>query len=585
MRKFLLALLIITSTLGFTLMIQVDGKQVANAAIGSGFDPGRIIDDTVFTYKDSMSVQQIQAFLEVKNSVCLKNYVTPKALGNNQYGGNVSAAQAIWDAGQLYGINPQVLLVTLQKEQGLITTNNCTDYKYRSAMGFGCPDTAPCNAEWFGLSKQLYQGARHLRGFYANTLTYVPFRLGNYSIGFHPNSSCGSTVVNIQTRGTAALYSYTPYQPNVDALNNLYGSGSGCSSYGNRNFWRDFSDWFGSPVGDLVRTVNNATVYLVSEGNKFPINSLNIMTDYAALGPVRFVSDSYINSLTTGPVMGRMVGSNNGTLYFVNAGIKLPFGSCNLVADYGYSCASVNYLTDGQLSKLVNGPHASSFLKSAAGATIYYMENGKKRPIPSMRDLLGLNIPLSINSLSDYVIQTYPEDDLLFAGGSLVKTADSSSIYVVNDWSGTKSLNPITTFSIPQELGLNLNFRTISNQALGKYTILPNLTTKLKCGSTYYIGTNGVTREMPEARFADYGLDQNSFITSGQICKNLPKVSPAFGKFIQITNGTIYYVDGGIKKAFTGFGVFLNYGGNGLNTVSVSNTFADSIPSGANLSS
>jgi hypothetical protein len=88
-------------------------------------------------------------------------------------------------------------------------------------MGFGCPDTAPCNAEWFGLSKQLYQGARHLRGFYANTLTYVPFRLGNYSIGFHPNSSCGSTVVNIQTRGTAALYSYTPYQPNVDALNNL----------------------------------------------------------------------------------------------------------------------------------------------------------------------------------------------------------------------------------------------------------------------------------------------------------------------------------------------------------------------------
>jgi hypothetical protein len=110
-----------------------------------------------------------------------------------------------------------------------------------------------------------------------------------------------------------------------------------------------------------------------------------------------------------------------------------------LVADYGYSCASVNYLTDGQLSKLVNGPHASSFLKSAAGATIYYMENGKKRPIPSMRDLLGLNIPLSINSLSDYVIQTYPEDDLLFAGGSLVKTADSSSIYVVNDWSGTKN--------------------------------------------------------------------------------------------------------------------------------------------------
>jgi hypothetical protein len=50
----------------------------------------------------------------------------------------------------------------------------------------------------------------------------------------------------IENSATAALYNYTPYQPNQAALNNLYGTGDGCSAYGNRNFWRIFNDWFGS---------------------------------------------------------------------------------------------------------------------------------------------------------------------------------------------------------------------------------------------------------------------------------------------------------------------------------------------------
>jgi hypothetical protein len=52
--------------------------------------------------------------------------------------------------------------------------------------------------------------------------------------------------VNILNQATANLYDYTPYVPNSAALNNLYGLGDGCSSYGNRNFWRIYNDWFGS---------------------------------------------------------------------------------------------------------------------------------------------------------------------------------------------------------------------------------------------------------------------------------------------------------------------------------------------------
>jgi hypothetical protein len=75
---------------------------------------------------------------------------------------------------------------------------------------------------------------------------YTPYQPGSNIILWHPNSGCGTSELNLLNRATAALYNYTPYRPNQAALNNLYGTGDGCSSYGNRNFWRDFTDWFGS---------------------------------------------------------------------------------------------------------------------------------------------------------------------------------------------------------------------------------------------------------------------------------------------------------------------------------------------------
>lgn len=32
-------------------------------------------------------------------------------------------------------------------------------------------------------------------------------------------------------------------------MSNLYGTGDSCSAYGNRNFWRMYTDWFGSATG------------------------------------------------------------------------------------------------------------------------------------------------------------------------------------------------------------------------------------------------------------------------------------------------------------------------------------------------
>jgi hypothetical protein len=280
--------------------------QSVSAANAANWQAGRIIDDGVFTDADAMSVTEIQNFLNEKVGTggygktagqcdtngtaiseygggtraeygaahgnpapftCLKDYYeVPKTspgpgIPANNYGGVAipagakSAAQLIWDAAHANNISPKVLLVTIQKESaGPLTTD---DWPFRSqytyAMGAHCPDSGPggsanCDPNYAGFSIQISESASLLRWYLDNMdqpwWTYK--KPGNNSILYNPNTGCGSSNVYIQSRATAALYTYTPYQPNQAALNNLYGTGDSCSAYGNRNFWRIFTDWFGT---------------------------------------------------------------------------------------------------------------------------------------------------------------------------------------------------------------------------------------------------------------------------------------------------------------------------------------------------
>ncbi len=252
-----------------------------SALSGSEFQAGRIMDDSVFFNGNTINVQQIQEFLNAKVPTCDTNGTQPYAGTTraaygasrgypapyiclkdfrqdtvaksaetglcNGYGvANQSAAEIIYNVGVSCGVNPKVLIVLLEKEQSLVTDDWPWSIQYRSATGFGCPDTAPCDAEYYGFFNQVYSAARqfkryardsHLFNYSTNTTSYVLY---------NPNTGCGGSNIYLQNQATAGLYNYTPYQPNAAALNNLYGTGDGCSAYGNRNFWRLYNDWFGS---------------------------------------------------------------------------------------------------------------------------------------------------------------------------------------------------------------------------------------------------------------------------------------------------------------------------------------------------
>ena len=260
-------------------------KEVAVAADLSQFRAGNIIADELFFNPNTMSVSEIQAFLVAKGGTCqsgftcLKDYTqttfsidaTPMC---SAYIGapNESAATIIYKVAQACGISPKVILVKLQKEQSLVTSTAPSATRYRAAMGAGCPDTAACDTRYYGFFQQVHYGSYLLKRYTQPPGTgpgtpwstrYDLWRpVGQVSeLRFHPNAACGTTPVLIENQATHSLYIYTPYTPNPAALSAGYGTGDGCSSYGNRNFYQFYTDWFGSTqVPPLVNLSGNPAV-------------------------------------------------------------------------------------------------------------------------------------------------------------------------------------------------------------------------------------------------------------------------------------------------------------------------------------
>jgi hypothetical protein len=261
-------------------------SSTTHALSGSGFQAGRIIDDNVFSDGNAMDIPTIQAFLNSKVPTCdtngtqasghsgystraqwgaangaaapytcLKDYMADSyGMAADQYCsaigyGRFSAAGMIYSAGKACGISQKVLIVLLQKEQGLVTDDWPWPVEYTAATGYGCPDTASCDPSYSGLFNQIYYAARQYKKYAAQPTLFNFQRNVSRNIAWSPNGACGTGSVFLQNQATAGLYNYTPYQPNSAALNNLDGAGDGCSAYGNRNFWRQYNDWFGNTYG------------------------------------------------------------------------------------------------------------------------------------------------------------------------------------------------------------------------------------------------------------------------------------------------------------------------------------------------
>ncbi|MDR0398118.1 MAG: hypothetical protein LBH36_02990 [Candidatus Nomurabacteria bacterium] len=285
-------------------VVLINAGSDTNAADKNDWIAGNIISDSVFTDSDGMSEADIQNFLNQKIGNCdvwgqqpseygggtraqyaaaagwhgppytclNKYYEVPKqAPGGDMPANNFSnpdsipdgAKSAAWiikDAANRYGINPKVLLVKIATESvGPLTSDQWPLFsQYKYAMGSHCPDSGPggsanCDPAYAGFSIQIYSAAELMR-WYLDSMNEPwwsykkPYQNNSILWNVAPRG-CGAGDVYIESKATAALYTYTPYQPNAAALSNMYGTGDNCSAYGNRNFWRTYVDWFGNPRG------------------------------------------------------------------------------------------------------------------------------------------------------------------------------------------------------------------------------------------------------------------------------------------------------------------------------------------------
>jgi hypothetical protein len=295
------------------LALFVTALAIQTGTAHAGWNQNHIIDDNVFSNSTTMNSAQIDAFLNAFPSSCIspnKGFSAPvpsgyTPSGGYTYGGNGTAGQVIATASQVYGINPQVLLVTLQKEQSLVGGQaGCSVQRYAGATGLGCPDggtthdytnlnlysingnmvtavsgTCVNAAQKAGFSQQIIRSAWLLKFSQERSLGNVGWAVitgswdnsddpqscysGPMTAGYRQVCPSGATnyydgyrtidgqAVQMETGATAALYYYTPH------------------FHGNQNFVALWEAWWGQTLLGTYKWATNGYQILTADNSAF----------------------------------------------------------------------------------------------------------------------------------------------------------------------------------------------------------------------------------------------------------------------------------------------------------------------------
>ena len=491
--KFWAAVTVMTLTV-FGLVAIPSEQEPAAALNGSMFDPGLIISDSVFYDFGTMSVADIQRFLDGRVAACraaadrpgcIKDYrlSTPGATGSPgrcesvPAKSNITAAELIYDIARACGINPRVILVKLQKEQGLITSTDPSPRAYDFALGMDCPDSpSGCSAASAGFFWQLYKGVGQLNWYSNPAGSFTWLRPGSViSREYYPNRpSCGSQSFTLQNKATAALYYYTPYVPNQAALTNLYSTGDSCSSYGNRNFWRFFSDWFGSPIGGgfLLKAAKGETFLIVDEV-KYRVPDSVLLSSLAPLGPIGEISKDYLDSFVTMGDMTPLIKNATADRYwFVDNGKRMSFTTCEQVAAFGLNCGSAVTVTSTQFTALASGGEVTNVVVGASNDR-YFVEAGRLREILNDASAAEASLPLTASSpIRREALNYLPIGVPIASNGSLVGNRETGALGVVADGSFF-GIDPATAADVNFGVWFKGAGSTLSTQSIQALSVGP----------------------------------------------------------------------------------------------------------------
>jgi hypothetical protein len=521
------------------LALSVLGLLFRGQAHAATFTSNNIMDDGVFNNTNSMNVAQINSFLNQFSSSCISTnngFSAPDPTGYSPttgftYGGNVTAGQVIYDAAVAYGLNPQVLITTLQKEQSLVTgSSGCSTIAYVGAVGYGCPDggttysytgvnlytingatvssvTGTCvnSSLKAGFSQQLIHAAWLLKfgeqrsegniswaiiqGNWINTddpqscyggpMTQGTWQIcpGGAAIYYDGYTTIDGTAVHMDNGATAALYWYTPHFA------------------GNQNFFNIFNAWFGStyfpqPIGgSLLYQSSTGMIFLTTGTTRYYIPSWAMMTNYGLdTYPIQPVTDAIIQQYTDGGTLTNLV-SNSGNVYLVN-NRELYYVSPAMCTAWNLSCFDDTVVqslgSTFQTQYLSQGFDLTNLAES--NGVIYEMSNGLKQPIANPKTLSDLGLNTTPVLVTSTINSNQPLGPLLITTPGVIQLYSGSPLYYFDG---------LNYYQIPDMISYNdwgLANSTKLTAPASSYTTTPPTSTVLSS----YVNLNGT----------DYIIDQ-----------------------------------------------------------------------------
>ncbi|MDP3900139.1 MAG: hypothetical protein Q8Q23_03610 [bacterium] len=354
---------------------------LAQPVLASEFNPNYIISDSEILDSDSMTLSEIQNFINSKEGA-LKNYlVTEKdGLPVDEIGKTtMTAAEVIYERATTNKVNPKFLLTLIQKEQSLLTDTNPTQRQYDWAAGYGCPDSGGCNDRWQGFWKQINSASLQFRS-YMDEPNMYKYNAGETYIFTNPYGTISTEDITVTpyNRATAALYNYTPHVYN-----------------GNYNFWKLWNRFFSRlfPDGTLVQVEGEAGVWLIQNGEKRPFLSYGALTTRYNTKSIINVKKADLDGYPKGAPIKfaqySLLQSPLGVIYLLVDDTKRRILNPEVFRQLGFNPEEVEHVSSVDLSYYQDGLPISetdayptgALLRDPETGGVYFVINNKKAPL------------------------------------------------------------------------------------------------------------------------------------------------------------------------------------------------------------
>lgn len=206
------------------------------------------------------------------------------------------------------------------------------------------------------------------------------------------------------------------------------------------------------PDQTLIR--HSGGVALVEDGRRRPIINPEVFVSRYRWEDVIDVTEEEWRQYRQGEVVKLRSGmvvreTNSGRVYVVSRGKKVHIPSPQLFIEMGYKWSNITVLPDGTLGTLADGgelqkgKHPDGSLITAEGKGVEYLEDGKKRPIPTpeifdkqfrWEDLVKI-------SLEEW--NSYPRGEAVYyPDGTIIREQSSPDVFVISDGKRRKVVSP-----------------------------------------------------------------------------------------------------------------------------------------------